>query len=367
MNFPGPEYINASLAHGHLHDYLETIINSIAAPVLVKNNRHQWVLVNDACCRFIGRTREQLIGKTDHDYFPKHQADLFWEMDNRVLATRQEHTNEEELIDAEGVTHTILTTKNIHIDPLGEAFVVAVLTDITDRKKDEDALSLSRQQLRVLSAHTEAMVEKERTRIAREVHDELGQSLTALKMDCMWLERHFAESQQELKARTRMMSQLIDDTIKTVRRISTELRPEMLDDLGLAATIEWQLQEFEKRTGITWSLDLRPKELEVPDPMNTAVYRVFLETLTNIARHAQASAMSVELHADESEVRLRVQDNGVGITPEAVMRSSSLGLLGIRERVGFLGGSFEITGAPGKGTTVEIRIPIILSQLGGEP
>jgi signal transduction histidine kinase len=180
-------------------------------------------------------------------------------------------------------------------------------------------------------------------------------------MDCAWLERRFAEGQPELKQRTQIMANLIDDTIKTVRRISTELRPEMLDDLGLAATIEWQLQEFQTRTGIQWKLTIVPKEIDVGTTISTAVYRVFLETLTNIARHAQADAMIVDLTVDERGLRLRVEDNGIGITREQITNPTSLGLLGIRERVGFLGGSVEISGTPGKGTTVEIRIPITLS------
>jgi PAS domain S-box-containing protein len=366
LNYSGEEHSAGSFAHGPMQEYLEKIINSIATPVLVKDKHHRWLLVNDACCVFIGRRRDEMIGKTDYDYFPKSQADIFWEMDDRVLETKQEHVNEEELTDAAGVVHTILTKKNVYLDESGEPFIVVVITDITDRKKYEEALTESQQQLRNLSAHTDAMIEQERTRIAREVHDELGQSLTALKMDCAWLERRFGESQSELRARTQMMSQLIDETIQTVRRISTELRPEMLDDLGLAATIEWQLAEFEKRTGIEWTAHIAPKDIDVGETVSTAVYRVFLETLTNIARHAQATALRIDLTTDARELRLRVEDNGVGITREQITQAASLGLLGIRERVGFLGGAVEISGEPGKGTIVEIRIPITISQLGGE-
>ncbi|HLP18570.1 MAG TPA: histidine kinase [Bacteroidota bacterium] len=361
MNIPNHDISNGSLAHGLLHDYLESIINSIATPVLVKDAQHRWVLVNDACCDFLGYSRQMLIGKTDYDRFPKGQADLFWERDEQLLRTMREIVDEETLTDARGVDHTILTKKNVHIDPSGESFIVSVITDITERKKFEDELTESRQQLRNLSAHTDAIVEKERTRIAREVHDELGQSLTALKMDCAWLERRFNDTQVEFKARTRMMSQLIDDTIKTVRRISTELRPEMLDDLGLAATLEWQLTEFQKRTGIEWTATITPKDIDVSTTVSTAAYRVFLETLTNIARHAQATAMNVELTLDERELRLHVEDNGVGITQEQITHPASLGLLGIRERVGFLGGTVKIAGRPAKGTVVEIRIPITIS------
>jgi two-component system, NarL family, sensor histidine kinase UhpB len=365
LNSRNKEYVDEQQTLGQLNDYLEKIINSIATPVLVKDKFHRWILLNDACCTFIGHSRDELKGKTDHDYFPKEQADVFWETDTQVLLTKQENINEEELTDLNGVVHTLLTKKNLYVDPAGEPFIVVVITDITDRKKYEEALTASHQQLRQLSAHTEAIVEAERTRIAREVHDELGQSLTALKMDCAWLERRFTEQQSELRARTQMMAQLIDDTITTVRRISTELRPEMLDDLGLPATLEWQLQEFQKRTSIDYTVSIKPKDIKVSETISTAVYRVFQETLTNVARHAQATAIEVLLTTDVEMLRLRVHDNGIGITDEQRVRSTSLGLLGIRERVDFLGGVTDIFGAPGGGTTVEIKIPLTHSHLGG--
>lgn len=367
LNSGEHEFFEDPPALGQLNDYLEKIINSIATPVLVKDKHHRWILLNDACCAFIGHSRDELRGKSDHDYFPKQQADIFWETDNQVLLSKQENINEEELTDIDGIVHTILTKKNLYVDPTGEPFIVVVITDITDRKRYEEALTASHQQLRKLSAHTEAMVEEERTRIAREVHDELGQSLTALKMDCAWLERRFTEKQTELRGRTQMMSQLIDETIKTVRRISTELRPEMLDDLGLAATLEWQLQEFKKRTGIEYSTTISPKDIKVSETISTAVFRVFLETLTNIARHAQATTLEVLLTVDPDVLRLRVHDNGIGITEDQRTQSTSLGLLGIRERVEFLGGVTEISGSPGEGTTVEIKIPLTYSHFGGKP
>ncbi len=374
MDNPTLESNSGSQAHtdepqagGQLNDYLQKIINSIATPVVVKDKHHRWVLLNDACCSFIGRTREELRGKTDYDYFPKQQADVFWEMDDQVLLTRRENINEEQLTDSNGVTHTILTKKNIYVDAADEPFIVVVITDITDRKKFEDALTSSHQQLRKLSAHTEAMVEEERTRIARAVHDELGQSLTALKMDCAWLERRFTEGQTDLLARTQMMARMIDETITTVRRISMELRPEMLDDLGLAATLEWQLQEFKKRTGIDYTASIIPKDIRVGDTISTAVYRVFQETLTNIVRHAQATRIDVLLTADAHMLLMQVRDDGIGMTNEQRTQTASLGLLGIRERVGFLGGVTEIGGEPGHGTTIEIKIPLTHTNFGGTP
>jgi PAS domain S-box-containing protein len=366
VNTSHHDFFDEPFALGQLNEYFEKIINSIATPVLVKDKHHRWILVNDACCAFIGHTRDEVRGKSDHDYFPQQQADVFWETDNRVLLTKQENINEEVLTDTNGVIHTILTKKNLYVDPSGEPFIVVVITDITDRKRYEEALTASHQQLRILSAHTEAMVEEERTRIAREVHDELGQSLTALKMDCAWLERRFTVEQTDLRARTQMMAQLIDDTIKAVRRISTELRPEMLDDLGLAATIEWQLQEFKTRTGIEYTTSIIPKDIKVSDTISTAVFRVLLETLTNIARHAQATSVDVQLTVDAEMLRFRVHDDGVGITIQQRTRSTSLGLLGIRERVAFLGGVTEINGFPGQGTTVEIGIPLTHSHFGGK-
>ena len=216
------------------------------------------------------------------------------------------------------------------------------------------------EELRNLSLHLQTAREEERTRIAREIHDELGQALTALKMDLFWLRKRFGPEAGTFEAKTDSMEKVIDDTIVTVQRLSGELRPGILDDLGLAAAIEWQAGEFEKRTGIRCRIQVTPEDMTLDRDRSTAVFRVFQEALTNVARHAEATEVAVSLERDEARVHLTVVDNGRGITEKEISSSKSFGLLGIRERVRFLGGDVAIEGRPKKGTTV--RVAILLDQ-----
>lgn len=235
--------------------------------------------------------------------------------------------------------------------------IVITYEDITERKRAKDELERSRQQMRNLSAHLQSVREKERTRIARELHDELGQLLTALNTDIILLNRKIPPEQQELRERINALSGLVDVTMKTLKRIYMDLRPGMLDHLGLPVAIEWQANEFSKRTGIPCRIIVKPEDMQLNADLSTAIFRIFQETLTNISRHAEARRVDVSLKLTSGEVRFVVKDNGKGITEEQMAKPDSFGLLGIRERVSFWGGVTKITGKKGKGTTVSIRIP----------
>lgn len=219
------------------------------------------------------------------------------------------------------------------------------------------------EQLRELPAHVEAALEEERTGIAREIHDELGQSLTALKMDIEWILRRAAAFDASeaggLVDRLRGMSALTDQTIGQVRRISAELRPGVLDDLGLLAAIEWQGQEFEQRTGLTCAVACDADDIAVDRHVSTAVFRIFQEALTNVTRHARAQHVEVRIEADADTLALSVRDDGVGITAEAASSPRSLGLLGVRERARRLGGRVKVGAAKPRGTLLELRLPMI--------
>ncbi len=238
-----------------------------------------------------------------------------------------------------------------------ERRIVITYVDITEQRRAEEELANSREQLRNLSIYLQSVREKESTRIAREIHDELGQSLTAIQMDLSWLDTRLPQD-ASLKEKVQRMRHLVDTTIGSVHRISTELRPILLDDLGLTAAIEWQVQEFQKRTGVQCDARLDCKESSVDKDLATALFRIFQETLTNIARHAGASRVKVRLVEKGDELRLDVSDNGKGITPEQAGDPKSFGIVGIRERVNLWGGSVSINGKPGKGTTIRVRIPI---------
>lgn len=238
----------------------------------------------------------------------------------------------------------------------GRPYNQSIVRDITDRKQADQRLERSRQQLRNLSRHLQSVREEERSRIAREIHDELGQELTGLKMDLAWIEQHLPPELEAMLERTASMADLIDQTIESVRRISAALRPGILDDLGIAAAIEWEAQEFANRTGITCHVSSNPSDMTLDQDRSTTIFRIFQETLTNVARHANASQINVRLNQKPDGVTLEVKDNGKGISEDQVFNSKSLGLLGMRERVNVWGGTLEIKGARDEGTTVTVWI-----------
>lgn len=228
-----------------------------------------------------------------------------------------------------------------------------------ERRRAEIQLRESHQQLRALTKFLQSVREEERTRISREVHDELGQALTGLKMDLAWVSGHLPRNDRVLQPKLKAMSCGIDATINTVRRISTELRPGILDSLGLVAAIEWQAAEFQKRTGIQCVATSEVSETLWDQDITTAFFRIFQETLTNIIRHANATRVDVHLAADARGcLVLTVQDNGRGITRAEANNTRSIGLIGMRERAALVGGEISFHGAPGKGTTVTVRIPL---------
>lgn len=240
----------------------------------------------------------------------------------------------------------------------GRPAIMGNVTDITERRSAENAIKKSEEQLRNLTSYLQRVGEIERMNIAREIHDELGQTLTVLKMDISWLRKRLPDDLIQVRERTENMFELINRTIQTVKKISTALRPGLLDDLGLAAAIEWQTEEFQQRTGIRCDLTIEPRDISLDKDRNTAIFRILQETLTNVARHADASGVKVTLRQRNSQIELRVRDNGKGITEEQVNNPQSFGLIGIRERAKIFGGSNVIKGIPGRGTNVIVKIPV---------
>ena len=259
---------------------------------------------------------------------------------------------------ADGSYANILDRGYIAHDRIGQPVrMIGAMMDITDRKLAEQRLRDSREQLRALTAHLERIREEERTRIAREIHDELGQALTGLKMDLSWFASRLPNHPALLEKSTAMLK-LIDSTVQAVRRLSTELRPAILDSLGLIPAIEWLAQEFQKRTGLECDFVTPDEELNVDQERTTALFRICQEALTNVARYAQATRVHIELDSDEQEITLRIADNGRGITEAEQRATNSFGLLGMRERARLLGGTFSIKGAPNAGTTLTVRVPM---------
>src|SRR5437867_10010247 len=233
-----------------------------------------------------------------------------------------------------------------------------LIREIADRKLAEEHSRKSEENLRALAAHLQSVREEEWTRIAREIHDELGQSLTGLKMDLTWVVNRLPGDQRVLAERKKSMFGLIDGTIQSMRKIASRLRPEVLDQLGLTAAIGWCAGDFRKRTGIRCKLSLPSDTLILDHERSTAAFRIFQELLTNVARHANATRIDVAMRVDSGALVLTVEDNGRGIAESAIEDSKSLGLLGMRERVLPFGGAIEIAGARDKGTKVRVCIPL---------
>jgi len=240
---------------------------------------------------------------------------------------------------------------------LKEKNIVITYEDITEREKAKTELEHSREQLRNLSIHLQSVREKESARIARELHDELGQLLAALNMDLVMLGKKIPRDQIALIERAESTIKLVDVTMNTLKRIDMDLRPGMLDHLGLAPAIRWQAEEFQKRSGIKCRLTIKPEEISIDANLSTTIFRIFQETLTNIMRHAEATKVNVSLKETKKNIDLVVRDNGKGISEEELSKINSFGLIGIRERAYSWGGTVMISGQTNKGTTVKVHIP----------
>jgi signal transduction histidine kinase len=230
---------------------------------------------------------------------------------------------------------------------------VAVFVEL---HRKSERLRESEDKLRRLAAHLISVREEERAHIAREIHDELGQVLTGLKMDVTWLAKRLKE--KPLIEKTDSMCKLIDSSVQTVRKIATGLRPEVLDEMGLVAAVAWQAKEFQKRTGIRCRTKLPPESTKLDLDISTTAFRIFQEILTNVARHSRATRVDIDLSVTDELLALAVVDNGIGIPAADLDGSKSLGLLGMHERALLFGGEVQISGTPGHGTRVAVSIPI---------
>jgi signal transduction histidine kinase len=230
--------------------------------------------------------------------------------------------------------------------------------EIAERLRIEGELRKSLEQLRALAARLQLVREEERTLVAREMHDELGQACTAIKMDLASIGRKTTKRQTQLRAKVDSAIQLVDKMIFTLRRIASELRPRTLDVLGLTAALEWQAEEFESRTGIRCVVDLPQELLNLDSQRSTAIFRIFQESLTNVARHAQATRVEARLERQQDQLVFQVRDNGRGFDAEQTKARGSLGLIGMQERALLLNGELKIEGVLGSGTTMTLRIPL---------
>jgi PAS domain S-box-containing protein len=330
--------------------------NSLTGIFIHQNGR--FVFVNDKFAKMHGYKPEELLQKEHLLLVHPDERKMLMEFASRRLEGKpvpQQYEVRRITKDGKAILCEMMATA---IQYRGKPAIMGNVIDITERKQAEVAIKKSEEQMRNLTTYLQKVGEIERTNIAREIHDELGQGLTVLKIDLSWLKKRLPEDQISLREKTDAMSQLINKTIQTVKKISTDLRPGLLDDLGLADAIEWQAQEFQKRTGIKCRITIDPKDITFDRDRNTAIFRIFQETLTNVARHARATEVNVSLRQRDGQIELNVRDNGRGITEEELTNPKSFGLIGIRERAKIFGGNNVMRGIAGRGTTVTVRIPI---------
>jgi signal transduction histidine kinase len=252
-----------------------------------------------------------------------------------------------------GLRTMLLNARQVLPEQSQGKLILLAFDDITTLKQLAE-MDLVRQ----WSGRLEAVREEERIRLSHDVHDQLGSALTGLKMQLYQLRAGLTDEQAPLQAIVQTMSDLIDEQVNFVRQIAAHLRPQLLDDFGLLAAMEWQLGEFKRQTGIRARVRTSTADLVMSPETLTAAFRIFQEALTNVARHAQASEVQVTLEARDGQLQLRVGDNGLGIAPATLAGKGSLGLIGMRERAHQVGGQLEIQGGPGQGTTVQLRLPL---------
>jgi len=322
-------------------------------------------LINHKGCEVLGYSEKEIIGQSWFDRFlPEQSREETRKVFGQIMAgeTRLTESYENPVLSRSGEERMIAWHNRTLTDERDR--IVGVLSsgsDITEREASEFALQQSYREFRELSTAMHEVREAERLRIARELHDELAQWLTAIKMDVSWLSSRLPREEAQLLARVGKMKGVVDTAVAAVRRIAADLRPVMLDDLGLVPAIEGLLHDLSQRTGIVISLDGAAAELDFREPLPTALYRIAQEALTNVARHAGATEVSVTMHVGDGRLVLAVRDNGRGFDPNAV-RARSYGILGIRERAHTLGGTARFERIAEGGMLVEIVIPVARYQ-----
>jgi PAS domain S-box-containing protein len=333
------------------------------APVLVRDMDNRIVLWTRGAEGLYGFSKEEALGRISHELLQTTFPESLEHFDEILRRTgRWEGALVHRKRD--GARLVVASQQIIYHDLAGHPMrILEANADITERQRAEAELNQSQEQLRALADRLVRAREEEATRIARELHDQFGRYLTTIKMDVRSIERYLAgemnsELGRVLRDKAQTIGQTVDETVQTVRAIATQLRPGLLDDLGLAAAIEWQVGGFQKRSGISCSLTLTGEDPPVGRDQATALFRIFQEILTNVARHAQAAKIWVHLEEEHDAIVLEVEDDGVGISQAQLKQHRSLGLLGMRERALAFGGTVEIAGAPGQGTIVTVRMPL---------
>lgn len=311
--------------------------------------------VNEAAIQHYGYSFNEFIGKSFVELRPPEEQEK---------EINLSEINSDENFNAGVWNHMKKNGERIQVEILAYSMIyegkncrLILSNDISEKIKSKEELEASRDQLRNLSSYLEKVRETERTNIAREIHDELGQQLTGLKMDVSWISKRIKNKEPLIEEKIQGMSKLIDDTVKTVRKIASELRPGILDDLGLVAALDWQSKEFEKRTGIKCYFTTDNIDHHFNKTISTGIFRIYQEALTNVARHSKASRVDSSIFINNDEmIDITIKDNGIGMSNENQGRST-LGLVGMKERAFMLDGQLVIESNEGNGTRINLKIP----------
>ncbi|MBP6686573.1 MAG: PAS domain S-box protein [Lacibacter sp.] len=332
-----------------------TLVEQATDGIFIANHTGKFIIVNSAAVKLSQYSSEELAKLTIYDLADHEELkDNPFRFDE--MKSEQGARSERRLKRKDGSLIEI----EINAKFLSDGRFLAFIRDITERKKAENELNSSYKAIRKLTSHLQNAREEERTHIAREIHDELGQQLTVLKMDISWLNKKIKQlDNSALTDKIGEVVQMLNDTVNTVRRISSDLRPVLLDDLGLAAAIEWHLTEFGKRSEIITEFITLDSKIEIPRATATGLFRIYQESITNIARHAEASEVIVELFVENNVITLAISDNGKGFDVTGIGKKKTLGVLGMQERTVMLGGSFRIKRNPEKGMKVEVHVPVM--------
>lgn len=344
-------------------ELLQTYFEMTPSAVFIGRTKGTIDYANPAACAMFGYSFEELISMSGFSLIDATDPIFMSYIDERARTGRAR--GEFELIRRDGTRFMGDTSSAILKDHDGHVQSIVIIRDISESRKAEKEKNQLLEQLRELTRQQLDAREEERTSVAREIHDELGQALTALYIDLSLISKRLLPEQADLSAKILDMQTLVQATTKKVQRISADLRPDMLDELGLVPAIEWQLQQFAERTGLSYQLHVDHDDISIERQASTAMFRILQEALTNVIRHAQASHVTVRLMEELEHIVLMIMDNGKGIEDPQISNSHGLGLVGMRERAAALGGRIEIARSPGEGMTVVAKIPRTSASQGG--
>jgi len=338
------------------------IVETAMDPIITIDGDQRVVLFNSAAEQAFGWRREQVLGQPLDKLLPErfrgaHRAHIRRFAQTGSTVRRMGGAAVLAGVKASGEEFPIEASISQHVED-GRKLLTVVLRDVSERVRVDEDLRRSKEELRTFAAAANLAREQEQSRLARELHDELGQTLTALQMDAAWCRARVPSSDTMSIARHAKMETTLKETVAATRRIATGLRPLMLDDLGLVPAVDWLVENFTERHGIPCRLEVEGEEIDLPSAQATAVFRIVQESLVNVGKHAQAHAVTVSIESADGMLTVRVVDDGAGFSLAAPRKPQSYGLLGLRERALLSGGDVVIDSAPGKGTAVVARIPL---------